>query len=156
MNRIRAYTIMEVTIAMLLSAICITICYTAYSVIENYYREFQRKNELADNILSLKHVIEKDFLISKYVIKTDSGMLIGKDSTVVEYSFNKNYILRSFSDQHTDTFKLTPSNQIFLFGRKLIEQRDTIDQLELNIALTEDTAVKLRFDKRYSAQDLFQ
>ena len=156
MNRIRAYTLMEVTIAMLLSAICITICYTAYSVVENYYREFQRKNELTDNILSLKHVIEKDFLISKYVMKTDSGMLIGKDSALIEYSFNKNYILRSFSNHHTDTFKLTALDPLFLFERKSVEQRDTIDQLELGIELTEDAAVKLRFDKRYSAQDLFR
>ena len=45
MKKINAYTLMEVTVAMLLSAICIGIAYSAYDIIGNYYRSFQQKND---------------------------------------------------------------------------------------------------------------
>lgn len=154
-KKIKAYTLMEVTIAMLLSAICISICYSAYGIIGSYYQTFKLKNETADAALSLRHVLEKDFLKSKLVLSTDSGLMMQRDSSTILYTFREKAILRELPELHTDTFKVSYSGLQFFFEGEILEQKDTVDRMDLEILLDKAAVAKIRVEKKYSAENLF-
>lgn len=147
---------MEVTVAMLLSAICISICYTAYSIIGDYYRLFHQKNETADQVLSLRHVLEKDFLKSSYILKQEDGFELLIDTTKIHYTFDEHAVLRKFGEIHTDTFKVETQNLKTYFDGVELMEIDTIDQIGFTILLAKNTPTTIQLNKLYSAKDLFK
>ncbi len=156
MKKINAYTLMEVTVAMLLSAICIAIAYSAFDIIGNYYRTFQQKNEKADALLSIREVLSKDFQKSKLVMNTADGILLEQDSVNINYVFEADRILRQIPSLRTDTFKVVWKDKYVGFEGNEILEPDTIDLLRLKITLDQHSLVPLTFYKHYSAQNLFQ
>lgn len=156
MKKIEAYTLLEVTVAMLLSAICITICYSAYGIIGKYYASFQQKNQTADVVLSLRHVLERDFLKSKLVLKNDNGIELQQDSSKIYYIFNPDAVLRKLDEIHTDTFKLKSSELNFFFEGQEIIEPDTIDELRFKALLDQRISAPIQVNKFYSAENLFK
>jgi type II secretory pathway component PulJ len=156
MKKIAAYTLMEVTVAMLLSAIVISICYTAYGIIGSYYADFRNKNETADAILGIRHAMEKDFLRSRYILKTADGIAIEQDSLPLIYVFKDSLILRKLAEQHTDTFNLQPKELKFFFEGNEVIDADTIDQVNFDLIISRNQTVPIQLTKFYSAKDLFQ
>lgn len=145
---------MEVTIAMLVSAICITICYTAYSLMANYYSIYQKKNEQIATVMSLKKVMEKDFFNGKILLKTDSGFVVQRDSLEIMYVFRPNALLRQLPGLHTDTFKMATIGHRLSFENQLVLEPDTIDEVSFDIALDQKLNLPILIHKRYSATDL--
>jgi len=156
MTKIKAYTLMEVTVAMLLSAICIGIAYSAYDIIGNYYRTFQQKNEKADALLSIREVLSKDFQKSKLVRSMPDGILLEQDSVNINYVFEADHILRQIPSLRTDTFKVVWKDRYVGFEGNEVLEPDTIDLLKLKVTLDQHSLVPLTFYKHYSAQNLFQ
>jgi len=154
--KIKAYTIMEVTVAMLLSAICISICYTAYAIISNYYASFQKKNETTAIFLSLKQVLERDFLNSSTVLKIENGIELDLDSTKIDYLFTEKAILRKLNTLHTDTFKLQANEVTVFFEGIEVEKGNPVDELNFSTTLGKDVKVPVQIKKIYSAENLFE
>lgn len=155
-NKIAAFTLLEVTVTMLISAICITICYTAYSLIQGYYIRFGEKNQQADLVLNLKHVLERDFQKALHVIKTDEGLMVKQDSLIIDYSFNDKQVLRQIKELHTDTFNIPIQRIDFYFEGHEVNVADTIDRLNLTIMMNSKMSVPLYINKNYSSADLFK
>ncbi|TKC12046.1 hypothetical protein FA048_00050 [Pedobacter polaris] len=156
MQKISAYTLMEVTVAMLLSALTITICYSAYGIITSYFKSFQDKNALADEVLALRHTLDRDSEKSNYMLKTDEGFEFLQDSSIIIYSFTDQHILRRLSEVHTDTFKLQAVELQRFFESQEIVAADTIDQISFKLVLTKDHTVSIQVNKYYSAAALFK
>lgn len=146
---------MEVTIAMLLSAIAISICYTAYGIISNYYTAFHQKNQTANDIIDLKHVMEIDFMKSKGLLKNDSGIEIISDSSSIYYIFSEQDVLRKLNTQHTDTFRIATNGLTTYFEAQEILTTDTIDQINFNVVIPKKAAIPIQVNKFYSAKELF-
>lgn len=153
--KIKAYTLLEVTIAMLLSAICIAICYSAYDIVGKYYASFQQKNQNADVVLSLRHVLQRDFLKSNAVLKSEEGVELQLDSSKIYYIFNPDAVLRKMDELHTDTFKLKSNEVNFFFEGHEVLAPDTIDELRFKMVLDQKTTVPIQLNKAYSAVNLF-
>jgi len=147
---------MEVTVAMLLSAICAGICYTAYGLINEYYRTFQQKNERVDQVLSLKHVLEADFLKSTYVIRTVDGFELAQDSLSLNYLMKPGLILREVKELHTDTFKIDWQDLKCSYENREVQDADTLDHVEFMIKIRSKPGLPVSVNKIYSAQNLFQ
>ena len=155
MRKIKAYTLMEVTVAMLLSAITIAICYTAYTTIKGYFFSFKQRTNEAEELLYFKHVMERDLQKSNYVFYIKDGIELLVDSSSVKYIFNDSSTLRSLSTGQTTTLKVAAKDLKFFFEQKEIVGPDTIDQLNLNLKLGK-TNMPLQFHKFYSASNLFK
>lgn len=157
MRKIKAYTILEVTVAMLLSAICITICYTAYGIIGNYYEKFQQKNQKADALTSLKHVMSRDVFKSRLMLRTQNGITLEKeDHNTISYQFGVDAVLRKLNDQHTDTFKLVCKNwSVYFEGRDVTDER-LVDRLYFEVRLDPYILVPVQINKEYSSENLFK
>lgn len=146
---------MEVTVAMLLSAICITICYTAYSLIGGYYRSFQQQNEQTDTVMMLKQVMENDFLKSNYCLKREDGLVLVKDTGAIYYTFRPDYITRKINELHADTFKLQNTLPTSYFESKEKLVNDTIDEVKFEVTLFKKEKISFQLLKNYSAENLF-
>jgi type II secretory pathway component PulJ len=156
MQKIKAYTLMEVTVAMLLSALTITICYSAYGIVGSYFKTFQGKNELANEVLALRHALDRDMERSDYILQTTEGFEFLLDSTSITYTFSDKAICRRLNELHTDTFRLEASELKSFFESEEIMATDTIDQINFKLALTKDVAVSIQANKHYSATALFK
>jgi len=155
MKKIRAYTILEVTVAMLLSAICISICYTAYGIIATYYTKFQQKNESADAVLSMKQVLCKDIAKATVLLQLRDGMLCQSDSTRVSYLFEDDYILRQVDPGRIDTLKVAVSDLYMVFEGVEVSEADTVDLVKFKVELPNQAKIPMVFSKHYSSQNLF-
>lgn len=156
MQKINAYTLMEVTVAMLLSTLTITICYSAYGIINSYFNSFQQKNTMSSELLSLKHTLDRDAERSDYVFKTANGFEFSQDSAKIAYAFTNHYILRQLNDLHTDTFKIQLKEMKSYFEGKEMNGLDTIDQINFKLIVPNDIAISMQINKYYSATDLFK
>ncbi|MBB2145789.1 hypothetical protein GM921_09845 [Pedobacter sp. LMG 31464] len=154
MKKIKAYTLLEVTVAMLLSAICITICYSAYGIIGKYYTVFQAKNQQATEVLGLKQVLARDFLKSRFVLKSEDGFELIRDSVLIRYSFSAGHVLRQLNTLHTDTFHLEPSELLCFFEGRPVDVPDTVDQVQFKLSLAKGVRIPLQVNKVYSAENL--
>lgn len=155
-KKIEAYTMMEVAIAMLLAAVCMSICYTAYNMIGDYFQAFQKRNASAEEVLTLRRTMEKDILKGKYLIRTESGINILGDSLNITYNFADSAILRKAEGLRTDSFHVSPIEAVFLFeGREALEL-DTVDHISFKLKMEKQRMIPVTIGKMYSAHDLLK
>jgi Tfp pilus assembly protein PilE len=153
-QRIEAYTLMEVAIAMLLAAVCISICYTAYGMVGDYFQAFQKRNAAAEEVLTLRRTMEKDILKGRYLIRSTDGIDIVGDSLGISYQFAEKAVLRKVKDLRTDSFHVAPVQTHFLFeGREALEL-DTVDQVNFMLQVAKQPTIPIALTKLYSAHDL--
>ena len=155
-GKIEAYTLMEIAVAMLLAGLCISICYTAYGLIGNYFSAFEKKNNSAQLVLGLQRAMGRDIDQGRVLLRTGDGLEIHRDSSLIRYHFAGGIISREVEGLRTDSFVLAPTEVGFRFeGREAIEG-DTVDRVGFVLALEKGGKVPMVFKKFYSAQDLFR
>ena len=156
-KHVKGFTIMEVSIAMLISAIVIGITYTAYLVISRAYHSYNTKHEQMATILKLNELLQKDFDRSKFILKDTAGIAVHYDNRVIKYRFDTAFVLRV--SIKTDTFKVksdtahTAFESIEIAETAPDTERNRIDQLDLLVRL-EKEKITYHYHKLYSSQDL--
>lgn len=157
-GRLKAFTIIEVTITMLVAAIVIGITYMAYSIISKSYLSFNAKNKDMEIVEQLDALLKKDF-INAELIKKDTGNITFTSTTdTISYQLHPNYILRISSI--TDTFKVNNEGIAARFEGENIDslslqpRQKRIDELELNLFL-KDEKIPYHYHKQYSSAQLF-
>jgi len=152
---IKAYTLIEMAVGMLLAAITISVCYTAYGIITSYMVSFQHKNSQAEEVLSFRHAFEHDLQFGNLVLKNEGGLVIFSDTTRVSYHFSERFITRKLNEGQIDTFKLAEIKTDTFFEGAPVMGTDTIDQLNLSVVLGSQL-VPMQFHKTYSSVNLFK
>jgi len=155
--KVTAFTIMEVTITMLISAILIAITYTSYSIIIKSYHSFTNKNNDMTVLVSLDHVLKRDFERAKLVQKDASGVSLINDSTLIHYEFSSEFIVRKAA--RNDTFKVHSQDvnesfeQIPLLELQTTPEQNLIDELDF-VILFANERISYRYQKIYSSENL--
>jgi hypothetical protein len=150
---------MEVTIAMLVSAILIGITYTAYSIINKSYISFSRKNEDMAVVVRLDELLKKDFARAEIILKDNDGISLNSAGHIVKYQFDPDFTIRT--DIRTDTFKVktTAINTSFensaVTEQATSEEQNRLDDLQL-ILLFQDEKIPYHYHKEYSSLNLIQ
>jgi len=155
----RAFTIMEVTIAMLISAIVIGITYTVYSIISRSYNSFNTKNEEMAVVIRLDELLQKDFDRSECISKDTAGITFQTaNNNLVKYKFDRDYVLRI--GLITDTFNVNPDTVNTFFETNAVDEigeraeKNRVD--ELNLTLTSQNGkITYHYLKVYSSENLF-
>ena|ERR1700748_99759 len=157
--KIKAFTIMEVTITMLIAAILMGIIYTAYSIISRSYQSFHIKNKEMAEVNQLDKLLKKDFDRAEIIEKTADGVMVINSGNTVIYEFRQEAILRTAV--LTDTFKVKPDSLSALFeGQPLDEIRSSdesnrIDELSFSLLL-QNEKIPYHYLKLYSSVNLIQ
>lgn len=156
-KRVRAFTIIEITISMLISAVVIGMVYTCYSIIYKGYSVFNIKQKELVEMGQLNQVLQKDFEKAEGIFQNDEGIAIKNKNTWVSYQIKPDYILRVSTV--TDTFKLTTQDVTPYFegrpltGRSEVEEQNRIDELSF-ILIYHNEKFPYYYFKEYSSQNL--
>src|ERR1700744_656096 len=112
-HRVKAFTIMEVTITMLIAAILMGITYTTYIMVSKSYLSFNTKNTEMAEVELLDKLLKRDFDRADVIQKTTNGMVIINTGQTIQYVFNPDFITRTSGI--ADTFKVRTDSLNTLF-----------------------------------------
>lgn len=154
-KKVPAFTLMEVTIAMLIAAIAIAITYTAYRIVSRSYLDYKRKQEKTADLMVIDQRLRSDFESAKRITKSLQGIIIEQSGGKINYVFSKDLIIRDQFTLRTDSFKMSLNNIHYLFERQDKEAGAILDELELSIQ-ADGQPMPLSYKKQYSSQDLFE
>lgn len=156
-KKVPGFTIMEVTIAMLLSALVIGISYTVFSLVTRTYRTYQLKHQEMANVLRLDELLQMDFGRAEVVLKDTDGIALKNSNRVIKYSFYPDYVLRRGIT--VDTFRVKTDSITMLFESKAlnglndIEEDNRMDELAMLISLQKEK-IPYYYHKIYSSVNL--
>jgi hypothetical protein len=158
-KRVAAFTIMEITVAMLISALVIAITWTAYLSFSKSYQSYNKKHEDMAVVLTLDEVLRKDFDRAEMIRRDSSGMVVQFADHTIRYAFNTAFVLRTVPAVKTDTFKVKSDSLSMSFESIPVnevsedKEKNRIDQLDLSFFL-EKEKIPYHYRKTYSSADL--
>ncbi|WP_158800289.1 type II secretion system protein J [Pedobacter sp. L105] len=153
-RKVPAFTIVEVTIAMLIAGIVIAITYTAYRVVSGTYLDYTKKQDRVAVLSVVDKLLKKDFLDASQITRSVNGLQLNSVNGTVAYEFAAAYVLRRQLSLPADTFKIPVKISSFAFEHQEAAEGTTVDQLDLQTSL-EGEEISLLYTKKYSAQNLF-
>lgn len=156
MRKLAAFTLLEVTIAMLLISIVLGITYTAYRLVSRNYMAYASKQESMAVFLTADQLLKQDFLQARGIVKLGDGegLQFSSPEGLITYRFADGYLLRDQYTLRIDTFKIAVKVPGFFFEGEPAGADGKVDQLHFETQL-EGTPLILNYKKLYSAQDLF-
>lgn len=161
-HKVKAYTILEVVIAMLVSVVVIFITYTAYSIVSRSYGNFRSKNEDMAILARLDQLLLRDFERAEVINGSGNQVSMTRDNgRMVSYEFANGYVVRT--DQIVDTFKVSTEKYQTLFEGKPLgdgeeldvknKESDRLDELSFAVTYKNET-IPYHYYKRYSSLNL--
>ena len=155
-HKVKAFTIMEVVITMMISAILMVIICLIYLVISSSYNVFKGKNEELNTINTLDELLKKDFREGRYIAGDQNIMTITRGKDSITYQWDKAYVVRSDAGV-VDTFKVNTAGRSVSFEQYPFESTNnilnTIDELKLDLVYKRDT-LHYHYQADYSSSDL--
>ena len=154
-QKIPAFTLMEVTITMLIAAVAISITYTAYRIISGTYLNYSKKQDRIAAFTLADRLLKKDFLSADHILKTTEGLNFQSSGGIISYLFRDSCLMRSQHALQTDTFKIPVTAASFTFEHAAAADDTMVDQLEYETQLEGQPTI-LTYRKLYSSQNLFK
>jgi len=156
-KKVPGFTIMEVTIAMLLSAIVIGLTYTVLSLVTRSYQSYQTRHREMATVLSLDGLLRRDFDRAELILKDTDGIVLTNKNILIKYRFYPDYVLRK--SIAIDTFRLKTDSIAMTFEGKAIADSGTgaedhqLDELNLQVTLQKQK-IPYYYNKIYSSANL--
>jgi Tfp pilus assembly protein PilE len=158
-HKVPAFTIMELTIAMLISAIVIGMMYTAYTIVSHSYLSFADRNGGTSTLTVLDQRLNRDISKAEIISRDSNTVTLTSSKDTVSYHFLTNGIVRQ--KMLADTFKvnIVSFNTSFesdpVEGDQLPGQGKRIDDIRL-VLLLDSQKIPYHYHKTYSSVNLFQ
>lgn len=156
-QNLKAFTILELVITMMISAILIGLTFTIYGIVTRSYQSFSKKNDEVMVMLTLDRLLRRDFSKAEAIRRQGSKIfIIGRNDTV-RYDFESGYLVRTRGI--IDTFKVDYQQFDSKFeGRSPeINPDSVVLQDELSFSITyHDQVIPYHYFKQYSSETLFQ
>lgn len=146
--KIKAFTIIELTVVMLLSSIVISIAYFAFDMLTIKYLRYKKDNEVRYEMTNINSLLNHAFYISDSVIVTGNTIHAHIQSAVIDYELTPECILK-YDRGITDTFHFPVSKMEYLYENEHITE-GIIDQAHLEMELG-DKKINTVFSKKYNA-----
>lgn len=156
-KKVAAFTLMEVTVAMLIAAIAIAITFTAFKIVNGSYLDFNIKQKKLHEFITIDKLLKLDFNSAQQILRSEegAGLVIRTQRGNIEYHFEEQYFTRSQFALYTDTFKMKMDSFTCLFEGTSAQQGQLLDQLSFQLEVG-GLDVPVHYQKLYSAKDLFQ
>lgn len=110
MRKLKAFTLMELLIGMIVSAIVISFCYLSYAMIYKQFVSYRTVKQELVEALEFHSVLNRDFVdAQKATFRETELTLISYKNRNVIYNFEAEFVLRK-TGEVVDTFFLEPTN----------------------------------------------
>ncbi|HKG08724.1 MAG TPA: type II secretion system protein [Pedobacter sp.] len=153
-GRIKAFTLIELVLAMMLAAIVIGMAYSAFTIFSRLYGSYHGKNLAHADVRTFKQVVHRDVKNAVRIEQQNSGIVF-KDSLSMEqlaYSFGPDHLIR-IKNAVPDTFKLKHLTVHTAFEGVAVSD-GIIDRLTFRFDYDAAPMVVTAF-KKYTATELF-
>lgn len=139
--KIRAFSLVELTVTLILSFFVVSILYLSYQIMENQFRnEYQKQ---LSHLVLLKSGIEMDFFYADTIILEQDQLIVFKKGKIARYQFFNDAILKE-ANQRKDT--LYKGECTASFNQQ--ENSNWVSRLTLNFT-TEKETIGMSFNKTY-------
>jgi hypothetical protein len=154
MNKLKAYTIMEMIVTMLIAGITISMAYSSYKIISGQFGQYKTNSQRNYDLILFDKLLLKDFINSNQVIRQSNGVKCVYNDKAIEYLFENIYVIRK--SEITDTFKIVISNPKFYFlNEDNFVPEVLIDKVEFDGIIGNDT-LPFVYKKQYGADVLIE
>jgi Tfp pilus assembly protein PilE len=156
-KRVKAFTILEVTITMLVAALVMGITYAAYSIIIKSYGAFNKKNQEMAVVVRLDEWLKKDFSRADLILKDTAGIALNSATRKIKYRFDPDFIIRT--ELRSDTFKVKTDSLATSFEGLPVneyapaDEQNRLDDLDL-VILFQGEKIPYHYHKQYSSVNL--
>jgi hypothetical protein len=154
MRRLRAFTIMELVIGMIISGLVLAIAYGGYSLVLRQFMSYRSLSGEISRAAALHRLLTLDFAQPSYIRYQSAELVVeaegmeGMDTELARYRFGETSVIREQAGVR-DTFPFPVSG--LSSYRKGLPAEGYIDELVLECTVTGQKET-LRFSKSYSAE----
>jgi hypothetical protein len=156
-GKVAAFTILELTITMLLTALVIGISYAAFSIVSRSYIVYQKRNDNISEMVLMDRLLKRDFSQADSILKIDSGIEMINQHAIVTYRIDTGTMIRTAGI--TDTFKVHSYDINFAFEGQPVQEMSATKELnridEFSFSLVfENQKIPYHYYKTYSSANL--
>ena len=135
MKRLKAFTILEVMVTMVISTIVIGGGFSAYEMSVKQYKLYEHISSVMNEVSSFHSVFERDIADSKTVLARDRIIECIQKGKTVWYEFRGDYILRNLTSTR-DTFHVENDSLLLSFkNREQASIGGLVDRVKIRINL---------------------
>ncbi|MCW8311106.1 type II secretion system GspH family protein [Sphingobacterium sp. InxBP1] len=154
-RKLKAFTLLELTIAMLISAISIGMAFYMFQYFQQLFLAQQKQRQERFSYSLLKHLLQQDIDRAVWLKSDVNGLICVSGKGRISYEFDAQYIVRHQYDSHQDTFQIATIDFDTTARLENLPMDDLTDHLSLRIKF-EDNEHRFEYNKTYSAQQLIQ
>ncbi|MFI5219201.1 MAG: prepilin-type N-terminal cleavage/methylation domain-containing protein [Bacteroidia bacterium] len=155
-KRVHAFTLFEMMVALILTAIVVSIAYLCINIISNQINGFKSKNKQVMESSGFDSVFKNDFEKALTAASHTNGLhFYFPAGRKITYNFNSNFILRTV-DEVRDTFFVAAVEMEKKFMN--LKQENTnglVDEVIFHSKITGEPE-QFHYKKRYASADLME
>jgi len=154
MKKLKAFTLLELVIGMIIGSLVTGFCYSAYSIVSRQYISYKKTRKEITAAMDLNTLLSSDFLDAKSIRYTDNMLHIEKgNGSSPDYLFVDSAVIRTFITR-SDTFYVKPVDiKSAFFNEENNETTWLINEFSFNGNVV-DESQHFHFYKKYSAETL--
>ena len=116
MKKIKAFTLLELLIGMIISTLVVGFSVMSYFIIYEQYLNYKSVKHTISDVMLMNMVIASDFTNAQTISDVDDNELIFNDDndTLIHYHFSPEFITRQ-ENEIIDTFKIAVNNRLPVF-----------------------------------------
>ena len=165
MKKVKAFTLIELTVALVISALVVSFALLIYRQVNQSFDIFKRSANEQIGVVQFQEILRQDIEKSDSIIlNKPKGIILlnrtvgfdqDKNVTRVKYNWSKKRVMRQAQNFAKDSFDMEIKKvTVSLLGKKAEGQNQLIDQLDMEIE--EGKKLKFIFTKQYAAKDLIK
>lgn len=151
MQQLKAFTLLELLVAMAITGIVVSIAGLAFSLLDKQVSGYRSESALVNSVFALHGRMQRDIMDAASVNKDEQDIIIERrNRTVIKYTFGDKYVLFA-ANERTDTFFVAAENIKAFFMQE--EAEGLIDELYFE-AKVNDQKETFHYTKQYTAGEL--
>lgn len=153
MHKLKAFTLMELLVGMVISSIVIAFGYSAYALIYKQYVSYKSVKTTVVETMQLHTTMSNDFNNAECITFGENKLKLSGSNKLLMYNFIDSLVIRG-DQEMSDTFKLAANDiqTTSVFNHGTNNDR-LINSLQFDVSVF-DNKEHFTFTKRYTAQTL--
>ncbi len=153
-----SFTIPEITVAMIISGIAVTIAYISLDLLTKSYIKFRENQTFVTKVSTWRNELNKDLLRSDLAISSINGFELRQNNNLIStYTKGENYFVKVSKGQNDTLFLENPELELFftISNTEIIEEGKLLDLIYLS-GFRHNEIWNLCARKTYSASALIK
>ncbi|CAN5882357.1 hypothetical protein BH11BAC7_BH11BAC7_16620 [soil metagenome] len=143
-KQIKAFTLLELLVGMILSAIVLTATFNAYRIITRQYESYSKQSGTIKEVSFFVSQLQSDFENALTVIHVSENKIrLQSKDKLLEYRFGEKYVLRDDLLQIDTFFVAIHAIETFIKDEKVNAENNEIDELHVLINSEGKTEIKI-------------